>query len=354
MNFEPVLNFIREYWYLWVIWGLAVLWAGSLLLVRRLTLKRLSSLPDQAEAGLDEVEMPLPELRPEDQEALRLISDYRRRSLLKLWPETTLGFTEINSRCQRLVAEIARIYYPEEERPELKASLADILALYRRVGVRLSAWLETLPFRPLKDIELATVFFLHETYRKIKGHPVNRFLERHHLYRLALWAWGAINVVNPWYWGRRAAYTGGRELIARLFLAKVFTVVGEEAVRLYSRRSPNLRLFRRYQVGVQEMINLALEKNGELPAGVTSALLRLILKARDLEEQEKLLLVKMVSRPRRRETAWADLDPPTRKQIQRWLTGLVKLCWPDPQRGDLLDRLQSRFQEGATGEDSGA
>ncbi len=344
MDLEPILNFTREYWYIWVIWGVAVLWAGSLLLVRRFTLKRLAAALGRPEARQGDLSMPLPDPRPEDQEALNLIREYRRRRLLKLWPNTRLSFKEINELSQNLVADIARIYYPEEERPELKASLGDLAALYRRVGVRLSAWLETVPFRPLKDMELSTVLFLHGTYQRVRAHPVHQFLQRTHLYQAARWLWTSVNVVNPYYWGSRAAYTGGREFLFRLFLAKVISVVGEEAMRLYSRRSPQARLLRRFQVGVQEMINLALEQNGELPAGVGAALLRLILAARALEDQEKLMLVKMVSRPRPRDTAWGDLDPAAKKKMQRWLTGLVKFCWPAPERRDLLARLEARRQ----------
>jgi len=319
--------------------------------VRHFTRKRLTLALGRGKARLDDLEMPLLDPNSQDQEALALLSEYRRRYLLKLWPNTRLSFREINELSQNLVAEIAGIYYPEEERPELKASLADLVALYRRVGVRLSAWLETVPFRPLKSMELSTVLLLHDTYQRVKAHPVHQFLQRSHMYRVARWLWGSINVVNPYYWGRRAAYTGGREFLTRLFLAKVVTVVGEESIRLYSRRSPNVRLFRRYQVGVQEMINLALDKNGSLPGEVTTAALRLILKAKGLEDQEKVVLLRRVSRPRRRVTALADLNPAEQQEVQDWLAGLVKTCWQGPEQQESLAKVKERWQEAAKGLD---
>ncbi len=340
-----ILHFFRDYWWVWVLLGMAALWGSSLLLVRYLTLKRLSAALNQEEARLEDLEIRLPDPQPQDQEALRLLREYRRRYLYKLWPDTRFSFREINELSQTLVAEIARIYYPEEERPELKASLADLVALYRRVGVRLTAWLETVPFRPLRDMELSTVMLLHDTYQKVKNHPVHQFLKRHHMYRAARWAWGAVNIVNPYYWGRRAAYTGGREFLARTFLAKVVTVVGEESIRLYSRRSPNLHLFRRYQVGVQEMINLALGENGDLPAEVAANLLKSILKTKGLEDQEKVALLKKVSRPRRRESTLADLEPPEQKEVQDWVAGLVKTCWPGPEQEERLARVRERWKE---------
>jgi len=325
--------------------GMAVLWGISLFLVRHWTLKRFNTALDREEADLDDLDISLPDPQPQDQEALRLLREYRRRYLLKLWPDTRFSFREINDLSQTLVTEIARIYYPEEERPELKASLADLVALYRRVGVRLTAWLETAPFRPLRDMELATVMLIHDTYQKVKDNPVHQFLKRHHLYRAARWVWGAVNIANPYYWGRRAAYKSSREFLARIFLAKVVTVVGEEAMRLYSRRSPNLHLFRRYQVGVQEMINLALGANGSLPAEVVFSLMKSVLKARGLEDQEKIALLKRMSQPQQRETALAELMPTEQKEVQEYLQGLVKTCWNGLERRKLLVRVQERWQE---------
>jgi hypothetical protein len=342
---KEILHFLRDYWWIWVLWGLAILWGLSLVLMRRWTLKRFSTALHREETHFEDPDIVLPDPQPQDQEALRLLRENRRRYLLKLWPDTRFSFREINDLSQTLVTEIARIYYPEEERPELKASLADLVALYRRVGVRLTAWLETAPFRPLRDMELATVMLLHDTYQKVMDNPVHQFLKRYHLYRAARWTWAAINIANPFYWGRRAAYKSSREFLARIFLAKVVTVVGEEAMRLYSRRSPNLRLFRRYQVGVQEMVNLALDANESLPAEVVLGLMKSVLKARGLEDQEKVALLRRLSQPQKRETGLSELTSAEQKEVQDWLQGLVKTCWKGPERRQLLAQVQERWQE---------
>lgn len=338
------LDFFHNYWWVWVLLGVAGLWAASLILMRRWARQRLLAALMKEEVRPEDLEISLPDPRPEDETAVGLLRDYRRRYLLKLWPDTQFSFTVLNDLSQILVQEIAGIYYPQEERPELKASLADLVTLYRRVGVRLGAWIETLPFRPLKDVELSTVLFLHNTYRKVKEHQVYQFLKRHHLYRAANWVWAAKNLVNPWYWGRRAAYTGSREVLARLFLAKVVTVVGEEAIRLYSRRSPNLRLVRRYQAGVQEMINLVLGDNGALSGEAAAYILNLILKARGLEDQEKVVLFKKLARPRRQENDLGNLEAADKEAIHGWLQGLVKACWTGPQRLERLEQVRERWK----------
>jgi hypothetical protein len=341
-----IFNFFRDYWWLWVIQGVAVLWGLSLLLVRSHTLKRFRTILVEKEAGLDDnLDIPLVEPQPQDQEALALLKAYRRRYLLKVWPDTRLSFRQINDLAQTLVTEIARIYYPQEERPELKASLADLVALYRRVGERLSAWLETVPFRPLREMDLATVLYIHDAYRKVKDHPAHQFLQRNHLYRAARWLWGAVNVVNPYYWGRRAAYRGSREFLVRMFLAKVVTVVGEEAIHLYSRRSPNLRLFQVYQAGLQELLNLALTGNGALAVDLYLNLMNAILKISGLEDREKVALLKRLARAKHRESGLAGLKPSEQKEVQEWLACQVKSCWQGPERQELLAQVKERCRE---------
>jgi hypothetical protein len=155
---------------------------------------------------------------------------------LKWWPGTTISFKSINAMSLELIQEIARIYYPDEERPELKASLADLVALHNRVGTRLAAWLETLPMRPFKDVELGTLLRYHELYQTVKSHWGYTFIKRYHLDSMARWGWTAFNCASPWHWGRKAAYCGGKEVVARLFMARITDLVGEEARCIYGQR----------------------------------------------------------------------------------------------------------------------
>jgi hypothetical protein len=180
-----------------------------------------------------EVEIPLPpEPRPEDEIARELIRTYRDGYLRNYWPETALSFNAINDLSLRLIREIAGVYHPEEERPELRASLADLVAFHNRVGCRLAAWLERAPVRPFKEVELRTIIRYYDMYQSVREHPVSRFIQRHRLHKVAKWSWAAFNYSSPFYWGRQAAYELGR----RLLLARIADLVGEEAMRLYGRR----------------------------------------------------------------------------------------------------------------------
>jgi hypothetical protein len=184
-----------------------------------------------AEESRQEIQLP-PEPRPEDRKARALIQTYRNRYLWSWWPETEISFRAINEMSLELVKQIAAIYYPDEERPELKASLADLINFHNRVGKRLAAWLTTVPIRAFKGVELGTAIRYYEKYRTLKGHAVMKFIERHRLTKVASWGWAAFNYNSPFYWGRRASY----EVSRRLLLARLADLVGEEAVLLYGRQ----------------------------------------------------------------------------------------------------------------------
>lgn len=330
-------------WWFILLGAVFLAWGASLFLVRHWARKSLLDTLAREGVRAEEVDIRIDDPRPEDQQALEVIRSHRRKFLLKLWPETQLNLAILMENSQNLVKDIAAVYYPEEERPELKASLADLVALFNRVGARLAVWLDTLPIRPLKDVELQTVLQYHDLYQKAKQHPAYLFLKRHHLDKAARWAWTAKNVLNSWYWGRQAAYTGSKELLQRLFLAKVATLVGEEAINLYSRRRRNSQLLRRYQAALQEMISLILD-DASLSPQAWNYLLRFILRAKGLEDYERLALLQRLAHPRRQETPEAEkLEKNERQDIHRWLKQLVQTCWTGSAQDRLLAQVQSRW-----------
>ena len=219
-----------NHWIIFAAAGLAILWLASLVAMRFWTRRRM--LADfLARPGGCELPRPTGQ-RPEDRAALEIIRSRRRRYLWSRWPDTALSFNAIQEMALTIIEEVAGVYYPLEEEPQLKASLADLLALHNRVGSRLAIWLETVPIRVFKDVELQSIIRYYGVYQNVRNHPVSRFIRDHRLNRLAVWSWAAFNYNSPFYWGRRGAY----ELARRLLLARIAQVVGEEAMVLYGRQ----------------------------------------------------------------------------------------------------------------------
>jgi hypothetical protein len=243
------------------------------------------------------------------------------------------------------VQQIAGVYHPEDERPELHASLSDLVSLQNRISIRLQALLETLPLKAVKDVELETILFCHTMYKKFTSHPSYLFMKRHNLDKVARYAFMLKNIASPWYWGYRAAYYGGKEMISRFFLGRMSTIVGVEAIRLYSGRAPGVEQWRKYELAIQETMFLTAADGGS-EAEAQRFLCRLILKSRELPEPAKLALIDHLTRIQTVDPAEFDsLNRSERTQVRRWLKHfIVKLLPPEAQKSRLQE-LKQRLEE---------
>ena len=333
----------------YLIWILVIvvvlLWLGSLLVVRYWTRKKILSSFDPETLEGDDIRLPFTDPRPEDKQAMEVVRAFRRRYLLKLWPDTEFSLKVIMGLALELIQEIAGVYYPEDERPELHASLSELINLQTRISVRLQALLETLPLRTIKDVELETVLYYHNVYKKFTSHPTYLFMKRHHLDKVARYAWMLKNIASPWYWGYRAAYYGGKEMLSRFFLGRMSTIVGVEAIRLYSGRAPGLEQYQKYDLAIQEMMYLT-AANDASEIAAQKFLLRLILKSRELPEQAKLALIDRLTRIQADFPAqFGSLTPTERAQVGRWLKHFIVKIMPLASQKLRLQELRQRLSE---------
>jgi hypothetical protein len=336
-----------EHW-IWFLLSLAVvLWLVSLLVVRHWTRKKiLRSFDPEILAGED-IPLPFTDPRPEDKQALDVVRSFRRRYMLKLWPDTEFSLKVVTGLSLQLIQEVAGVYHPEDERPELHASLSELISLQTRVSVRLQTLLETLPLKAVKDVELETILFCHNAYKQFTCHPAYLFMRRHHLDKLTRYAWMLKNIASPWYWGYRAAYAGGKEMLARYFLGRMSTIVGLEAIRLYSGRAPGAEQWRKYDLAVQEMLHLT-AVNGASETEALKFVLRLVLTSRELPEQVKLLLAERICKMQVETPAdFATLTAAERGQVRRWLKQFIVKVMPPTAQKRKLQESRHRLAEPA-------
>jgi hypothetical protein len=330
--------------YIWLlIITTALLWLASLLVVRYWTRKKILAGFDPVTLEGEDICLPFNDPRPEDKAAMDVVRACRRRYLLKMWPDTEFSLKIIMNLALELIQQIAAVYHPEDERPELHASLSELISLQTRISVRLQALLETLPLRAVKDVELETILYYHQVYKQFTGHPTYLFLKRHHLDKIARWSWMVKNIASPWYWGYRAAYYGGKEMLARYFLARMATIVGVEAIRLYSGRAPGVEQWRKYDLVMQEILYVT-AINCVPEAEAWRFLTHLILKNRELPEQAKLLLLERLPKMAADTPAqFHSLTSAERGQVRRWLKQyMVKVLPAEAHKlrwQELIERL---------------
>jgi hypothetical protein len=201
-----------------------------------------------------------------DLKAYDRIKEYRN----KIWWNVVVS-TDINPRmvyqtAYELVREIAKLYYPSKEQPEFQASVHDLAELNYRISQRIRSNLELFPFNKVKDFNIENILKYKNIYTQITSHKAFQLFKKHkHLYDIWKTVWSVYNYSNPWYWSRQVLLTVSQESLVRYLLAMIMTVVGEEAILLYSRRGikPKATLIEHSIAG--EMINMAISDGTVTP-----------------------------------------------------------------------------------------
>lgn len=231
----------------------AILLAGSaLLLVGALALswrRRRSALriieegtyegAPPVEAGIHQIPLRrLADADAVDEEAYKVVERHRSRIWWSYRPKS-LALDELGSLGLAVVRDVAGVYHPDAERPELRAGVRDLMILNLRVTNRLYRQLGRWPLRMLGDVRVDQALWVKEKVETFQESALGKIVKGSKIpYKVAKWAWRAYNVANPLYWSRQAIYTGGREAAVRYLLTSLVTYVGEEAVLTYSGRGP--------------------------------------------------------------------------------------------------------------------
>jgi len=220
--------------------GAALLTALVLLRLRRK--KRLSE--KQGIRGRDDALERITLLRnqfpaPADQKACDRIESKVRAVGRQFSMSTSIAPKKIYELAADLTKEIAGIYYPVVDNPVLQASISDLLSLNERIVTRLNLKIRDFPLNTVKDINIQKILQGKDYYDSKIKNKIEWFKKYKTLYKLGTHAWLSYNALNPWYWGRKIAYTSAREITFRYLLTWIITIVGEEAMAVYSKRDIN-------------------------------------------------------------------------------------------------------------------
>lgn len=174
-----------------------------------------------------------------DQRACELIEGELKAVNRTFTLKTAITPKRVYAMAADLTREIAAIYYPDAENPALQASLADLLKLDERIVARLSLKIQEFPLSAVKDIRIQKILAGKDYYDAKIKHKLEWLKKYKLVYKLGNHAWLGYNALNPWYWGRKLAYTSAREITFRHLLTWIVTIVGEEAMAVYGRQDIN-------------------------------------------------------------------------------------------------------------------
>jgi len=197
-------------------------------------IERLANANDNALARIARLRRQLP--TDTDQQACDCIEAHVKAVSRKFSMQTSIAPKKVFEMAAELTREIAAIYHPGADDPILQASISDLMQLNERIAARLNLKLKEFPLNTVKDINIYRILKGKNLYdTKIKN-KIEWFQKFEGLYKAGNRAWMTYNVLNPWYWGRKLAYTSVREITFRYLLTWIVTIVGEEALAVYSQR----------------------------------------------------------------------------------------------------------------------
>jgi hypothetical protein len=275
---------------------------------------------------------------PEDQLALERIEKALKGIGRKFSLKTSLAPRKVYAMAADLTRDIAAVYYPEAENPILKASLADLLNLDARVVARLNLKTNEFPLKAVKDVSIEKILAGKDFYDSKVKSKLEWFNKYKKLYALGNNAWLAYNALNPWYWGRRLAYTSVREITYRYLLTWVVAIVGEEAMAVYGRRdinTPEAVFDRDLAFAMVDMAHTQPVISGKTYAVVLDHILN---RSRLNDTVRVNVLRALVSKKPSRETLLEGTYSP--RQTRRFLAALNKVAAAD---GDLSPETAARL-----------
>ncbi len=285
-----------------VLIGAALVLLSTLLLVRYRNRKHQEELEARHNEELRELEQ-IELIRVQnpteaDLKAYTLIETERQKVWKSLSVDTSIAPRKIYQLAFDLVRDIAAIYYPDTENPIFKASIFDLLELNYRIVERIKDALDDFPLNTIKDMNIHDILRYKGYYDKFTDFQFVKVAEEHkYLYTIGKYAWMGYNALNPWYWGRKVAFTAGKEGSVRYLLSVIITVVGEESVLVYSSRNIRAKAVAIEKNIAFEMINMAVA-DGDVSQKEYEILLDFILNNHRLDDQLKVTLMKSVMRKR--------------------------------------------------------
>ncbi len=217
--------------------GVILLAALVLLYLRRRkvsAIKRAGYGQDNALERISQIRRQLP--THTDQQACDLIEARVKALSRKFSMQTSIAPQKVFDMSSELTREIAAIYHPDAADPIQQASISDLLQLNERIVTRLNVKLREFPLNTVKDISIHSILKGKDIYDKKIKNKIEWLQKYEGLYKAGNRVWMTYNVLNPWYWGRKLAYTSVKEISFRYLLTWIVTIVGEEAMAVYSQR----------------------------------------------------------------------------------------------------------------------
>ncbi len=282
-----------------------------------------------------------------DLQAYQLIESERLKVWKSLSTRTSLAPHKLSQKSLELIKNIATIYAPETDNPVFQVSLTDLIELNERIVTRIHEHLEDFPLNTIKDLKIQEILKYKSYYETFTKFKMVKLAQKHtYLYTLSRYAWMGYNALNPWYWGQKVILTAGKEGALRYLLTMIITIVGEEAVLVYSKRHIRTKTAAVEKQTAFEMINMAIADN-LVSQEEYEVILEFVLNNSHFSDLLKVMLLKTLLRKRPVKSELS-IERYTEKERKRILTEVERVAKADKfgilKKREALKTLEETLQ----------
>lgn len=138
--------------------------------------------------------------------------------------------------CYAMASDIARKFFPKSKRPLAELSLDEILKLSIYISDRVNEIVDRPGLRLIKGVKLSTILSLGDAKKIIEDSHLMKITRKYKIMNVFKTIVGALNILNPVYWVRRAVINTSLDFAFKKLCLAVIGIVGEETYKIYSKR----------------------------------------------------------------------------------------------------------------------
>lgn len=131
-----------------------------------------------------------------------------------------------------LAHDIAAKYYPKSKYPLQELSIDEILILTHYISDRLDGLLKAKILKMFRGMTIRQVLSIKLTGSKVTSSKVYKTATGAQLGKV----WGALKVVNPFYWIKKGTVDQVIKIIIRKIALNAIVITGEETYKIYSKK----------------------------------------------------------------------------------------------------------------------
>ncbi len=186
--------------------------------------------------NVDVSDITRPQVEVNDEELKQLIIGRQKKlkRSLKLNRDSVAKLTFDIS--YELIEEIARYFFPNSKYPMMELSVHELISLNHYISNRIDDILDKPILKNTKNIRVTNIMKMYDKKKMVEESRAMKWTKKYKVGKILKYGSMAVNAVNPVYWFRKLVINTSIDVITRKVCVVIIGVVGEETVKIYSKK----------------------------------------------------------------------------------------------------------------------